>query len=141
MTCLQYRSTFPNPLSQYLRVQTRPPITPWYSHFKDIRRALIVKLSRLRTGHNRLPPHMKRINLSETDLCPFHTNNPSIATLNHILFECKNLHKIRLNLYTSALNLKIPTPFSSDTLLSSENIKIFPEICKFISLIPDPLII
>jgi len=63
-------------------------------------------------------------------------------TLDHIFFDYTDLHKIRLSLYFSALDLNIPTPFNSDTILSSENIKIFPEICKFISLlIPDSLTI
>ena len=78
--CLQNSSSFSNSMSQYLQIQSNPTNTPWYNHFEDIRTALIVRLSRLCSGHNRLPPHMKKIKLSETDLYPFHANDPSIAT-------------------------------------------------------------
>jgi len=51
-----YPKSFNNASSMYLSIQPRLPTTPWYTHFKDLRRKNIVKLSRLRFGHNMPPP-------------------------------------------------------------------------------------
>jgi len=56
-----YPSAFTNPKSQYFKIQPQIPAKPWYSHFSDLNRPFIVKLSRLRFGHNRLSPHLCRI--------------------------------------------------------------------------------
>jgi len=44
-----------NASSMYLSIQGLLPTTPWYTHFKDLRRKNIVKVNRLRFGHNMLP--------------------------------------------------------------------------------------
>ena len=137
----QFRSSFTNSNSQYLLIQPHPPPLPWYKLFPNTTRSLIIKLSRLRFGHNRLPPHLKRLNLAQSDLCPLHTNPSSPATLNHILFECPAIHQIRKTLYTAALNLQLQTPFTSHTFLSSENICLFPHLLQFITHLPSSLTI
>ena len=58
---IHYAESFSNQNSWYLSIQPLPPRRPWYTHFSDISRSQIIKLSRLRFGHNLLPSHMKRI--------------------------------------------------------------------------------
>ena len=132
----QYHGYFTTQNSQYLLIQPYPPLFPWYKQFPRTNRSLIIKLSRLRFGHNRLPPHLKRLQLTQSDLCPFHTDFPTTATLEHIFFQCPELHNIRQNLYTAAINLNIQTPFSANTFLSIENITLFPHILQFIKNLP-----
>ena len=53
-----------------LSMQAQLPLTPWYIHFSDLRWSSIIKLSWLRVGHNRLPPHLFRIRLIDSPFCP-----------------------------------------------------------------------
>ena len=133
---LNYSRSFNNQNSHYLLVQPLLPKYPWYKLFNDTPRSLIIKLSRLRFGHNRLPVHLKRINLSDSEMCPLHLDAPSEGNINHLLFECSELLTIRQNLYTEAIKLNFPTPLRSIDLLSSEHFSIFPFIFKFISELP-----
>ena len=102
----QYSSSFNNPNSFYLHIQPQLPPFPWYELFSDTRRDLIVKLSRPCFGHNRLPPHLKRINLANSDSCPLHPDTPAQANLNHLFFQCPTLLNIRQSLTHSPLSLQ-----------------------------------
>jgi len=52
---IHYSELFSSQNSCYLSIQPLPPRLPWYTHFSDISRSQIIKLSRLRFGHNLLP--------------------------------------------------------------------------------------
>ena len=136
-----YPFSFNNPVSHYLAVQPTLPSRPWYEHVNNINRSVIIKLSRLRFGHNRLPPHMKRINLSPTDTCPLHTDSPAVADLDHIFFHCPSLSKLRRSLFAELTKSITNSTFNSLDFISSKNIDIFPLICEFISHLPDSLTI
>lgn len=136
---MHYPKFFNNPNSQYLLIQPHLPSFPWYKQFTNFQRSFIIKLSRLRFGHNRLPVHLKRINITDSDSCPLHPDEPSQANMNHILFECKQLETIRQILYSQILNLHIPTPITAINLLSIENLSIFPHLVQFISHLPPEL--
>jgi len=81
-----YPTTFNSPSSHFLSVQAQLPPYPWYKHFSDIRGSLIIKLSRLRFGHNHFPPHLKRSNLASSDNSPLHPDSPAQVDLNHFFF-------------------------------------------------------
>jgi len=72
---LSYPSSFSNSQSWYLTIQPQLTLKPWYFHFSDLSRSIIIKLSRLRFGHNRLPPHLHRIGLSPSSHCPLHPSH------------------------------------------------------------------
>ena len=91
---LHYQTSFNNPNAQYLLVQPKLQLFRRYKQFSDFRRSFIVKLSRLRFGHNLLPSHLERINISDSDLCPLHIDTPSRADINHILLECPKLETL-----------------------------------------------
>ena len=111
------------------------------SHFSDLSRSIIIKLSRLRFGHNRFPPHLHRIGLSPSPHCPFHPSHLHKATPNHIFFECPHLSNIQQSLYSALLNTHIPTPFTALNILSRYNIQAFPHIAKFLAALPPIIII
>jgi len=133
---IQYKNSFNNPHSHYIKIQSSIPQQPWYKMFPSILRSLIIKLSRLRFGHNRLPLHLKRLNISDFDLCPLHPDTPEIADLNHLFFECKSLTLQQQHLYSKVLKLHIPTPTIATDLLSLDNISIFPHLVDFIANLP-----
>ena len=51
---IRYAESFGNQNSYYLSIQPLPPSLPWYTYFSDISRSQIIKLGRLRFGHNLL---------------------------------------------------------------------------------------
>ena len=79
---LHYPKSFKNPKSSYLLIQPQLPRTPSYTHCNDLRRSFIIKLSRLRFGHNRLPQHHFRIGLIDSSYCPLLPQSHTIFILN-----------------------------------------------------------
>ena len=75
--------------------------TRWLQNHKDfcktdpfykLSREDQVIIFRMRTGHNRMNAHLKRINLSQTDLCPC---GQAPMTSDHILQDCQNFTRLR----------------------------------------------
>ena len=62
-----------------------------------------VIIFRLRTGHNRMNAHMKRINLTQSDFCPC-GNAP--MTPDHILQDCHNFIQVRRSLWPQRTPLR-----------------------------------
>ena len=62
-----------------------------------------VIIFRLRTGHNRMNAHMKRINLTQSDFCPC-GNAP--MTPDHILQDCQNFIQVRRSLWPQQTPLR-----------------------------------
>ena len=137
----KYPSSFSNTHSPYLAIQPLPPTTPWYTHFSDLRRAEIIKLSRLRFGHNRLPMHLFRIGLSPSPFCPLHTDTPKPLTLNHLFFNCPNLTNQQNKLYSELLKLNLPTPYTSTSLITTQYIHTFHLISGFLKSLPPEILI
>ena len=64
--------------------------------FYNLSREDQVIIFRMRTGHNRMNAHLRRINLSQTDLCPCR-NAP--MTSDHILQDCQNFTRLRQGIW------------------------------------------
>ena len=105
-----YPKSFKTPKSSYLLIQPQLPRTPWYTHCNDLRRSFIIKLSRLRLGHNRLPQHLFRIRLIDSPYCPLHPKSHTIFTRNHLFFECPSLSQLRQLLYSNLITYQLTTP-------------------------------
>jgi len=131
-----YPTAFNSPYSHFLSVQPQLPLYPSPAYFGDIRRSLIIKISHLRFGHNRLPPHLKGINLASSDNCLLHPDNPAQADLNHLFFHCLSLCSNQEKLYFVAISFGLPTPLTATDLLSSSNIVFYPHLLDFLSSLP-----
>ena len=136
-----YSSSFTSSHSWYLSLQPHLPHKPWYTHLSDLSRSIIMKLSRLRFGHNRLPFYLFHIGRADTPFCPFHTSNLQYASLNHILFECPNLIPFQKSLYSALLGCNLPTSITASDILSTNNTHIFHHLAQFISRLPPEIII
>jgi len=111
-----YPTAFKSPSSHFLSVQPQLPPYTWYNHFSDIRRSLIIELSLLRFGHNRLPPHLKRTNVASSDNCPLHPDSPAQGNLNHLFFHYPSL-RYQQKLYFTVIAVGLPTPLTATDLL------------------------
>ena len=127
-------------MSPYLSVQPQLSPSPWHNLFTDIHCTHIIKLSMLRFGYNRLPPHLKRVNVIQADLRFSHPHSPHRASLNYIFFRCLSLENLRLQLYYAALTVHLPSPFSAiDYYLSVNYLSVFVHVIHFISQLPSTL--
>jgi len=80
-----------------MTVELSLPSKPWYYYFGDLRRSIIIELSRLRLGQNQLPPlkSMHRIVVCPPPHCLFHSSDPQPRKRNHLSFlNCPNLHAL-----------------------------------------------
>jgi len=133
---ISYPTSFQNPHSWYLKCQPHLSLKPWYSIFRNFSRSVIIKISRLRFGHNRLPPHLHRVGLSPSPHCPLHPSDPQIANLNHLFFNCPQLRCSQMKLYKSLLNAQLITPITASDILSQQHIQIFSFIAEFLQSLP-----
>lgn len=81
----------------YGTVQPDLPVKPWYKKpiYKHASRDFITTINRLRFGHHKTPAHLARLNLFESNSCPY-CNNDVLADIDHLLFECCNFSIQRL---------------------------------------------
>jgi hypothetical protein len=122
------------PESRYKQVHPQipqNPLVPWLRETKKPRDFYSV-ITRLRTGHNRSPAHLNRLNI-DPSACPCGKN---IGTLQHMIFECPlGAHAIA-QLTVSLSNIGLDPPagenWSIISLLQKPNIEIYKVLYTYI---------
>lgn len=103
----------------YAAIQPKVIFKPWFTTIYFPRR-YITMFCRLRLGHTKLPSHLKRIGIIDSDRCL--CDNTSCCTIEHIVFCCTRLEQERTIFFRTILKKKITFPTSISILLSSMHI-------------------
>ena len=115
--------------SGYKTIFKNIPTCPWF-YWLDISRAVIIKYTRLRTGHNLLPHHSFKLGLNNSSYCPLPSCGGAHCDIQHLLLNCPALFHSRDQLMTVFSNLDIN--FSLITALSARNICLNKHIIHYI---------
>lgn len=112
----------------YRTVQNEVPRVPWYHNLEFTSRKDIVKIIRLRMGHCKIPIHLFRIGVANSNLCEC----GSVGTANHIFFECPNNKQNIDILYSNLIRNNINVPLNISTVLHDINNTMFLILTSFL---------
>jgi hypothetical protein len=120
--------------SWYKQVQPQMPQNPFIPWFRESKkpRDYYSVITRLRTGKNRSPAHLNRLNI-DTSACSCGNNT---GTLQHMIFECPLGAHARAQLRVSLSNIGLDPPvdesWSIISLLQKPNIEIYNVLYTYI---------
>jgi len=94
---------------------------PWFKGL-NLPRDVIVSINRLKSSHTKLRDHLKRLDMVSDDQCPC---GEAAQTLYHLLFYCNNIPQTHRSKLFWTIRAQGILPLNIDTILGSDNRKIF----------------
>jgi len=98
---------------------------PLYTGFSHLLRKSVVAICRLRFNHHCLPANLPRFILSIFLYYPLHPYTFTLATLNHIFFQCPNLQSLNKKFEQNLIIAGVQRPWSISTFLAIPHPLIF----------------
>ena len=125
-----------SPHSAYFRIQPTLPNKPWFTNFPHFSRKSIVTITRLRFNHRSLPANLTRFISDISPFCTLHPDTVTLATPNHIFFQCPNQQSQIKSLEQILTLAGAQRPWSLPALLVVLDPLIFYAIYEFITHLP-----
>jgi len=107
-------------------IQPRVNAKPWFSGM-SLPRQVVSTINRLKCGHTKLKDHLNRLQLAPDNLCSCGVPQ----TINHLLFMCNDIDQTQRSALYKTFRSEGHLPSGIDTLLKSNNKKIFLALYTF----------